>query len=74
MSWRLRDDFRVVDMRISLTIDDKLLERAREVTGIQEKTALVKAGLETLITREAGKRLAALRGTQPKLSDISRRR
>lgn len=55
-------------------IDDGLLERAREATGIQEKTALVRAGLEALIAREAGKRLAALGGSQPKLTDIPRRR
>jgi Bacterial antitoxin of type II TA system, VapB len=57
-----------------LIIDEKLLDRARALTGIQEKTALVHAGLEALIAREAGKRLAALGGTQPKLADIPRRR
>ena len=61
-------------MRTTLIIDDMLLERAREATGIQEKTALVKAGLEALIAREAGKRLAALGGTQPRLRDVPRRR
>lgn len=61
-------------MRTTLIIDDALLDRAREATGIQEKTALVKAGLEALIAREAGKRLAALGGSQPKLPDIPRRR
>jgi Arc/MetJ family transcription regulator len=61
-------------MRTTLIIDEKLLERAREMTGIQEKTALVRAGLEALIAREAAKRLAALGGTQPKLLDIPRRR
>jgi len=61
-------------MRTTLIIDEKLLDRARELTGIQEKTSLVRAGLEALISREASKRLAALGGTQPKLSDIPRRR
>lgn len=64
----------LMHMRTTLIIDEKLLERARELTGIQEKTALVRAGLESLIAREASKRLAALAGTQPKLSDIPRRR
>ncbi len=50
-------------MRTTLIIDDALLERAREATGIQQKTAVVRAGLEPLIAREAGKRLAALGGT-----------
>jgi len=57
-----------------LIIDEGLLERARELTGIREKTGLVRAGLEALIAREASKRLAALGGTQPKLTDIPRRR
>ena len=61
-------------MRTTLIIDEELLERARELTGIQEKTALVRAGLEALIARETGKRLAALGGTQPHLEPIPRRR
>ncbi|MGH9614706.1 MAG: type II toxin-antitoxin system VapB family antitoxin [Bryobacteraceae bacterium] len=61
-------------MRTTLIIDDELLARARALTGIEEKTALVRAGLEALIAREAAKRLAALGGTQPKLADIPRRR
>jgi hypothetical protein len=61
-------------MRTTLIIDDSLLERARTLTGIQEKTALVRAGLEALIARQAGKRLASLGGTQPKLTRIPRRR
>ena len=61
-------------MRTTLIIDTDLLERARKLTGIQEKTALVRAGLEALIAREAGKRLAALGGTQPKLASVPRRR
>jgi hypothetical protein len=61
-------------MRTTLIIDEKLLERARALTGIQEKTALVRAGLEALIAREAGKRLALLGGTQPKTTNVPRRR
>jgi hypothetical protein len=64
----------LMHMRTTLIIDERLLERARELTGIREKTALVRAGLEALIAREAGKRLAALGGTEPKLRDVSRRR
>jgi Arc/MetJ family transcription regulator len=61
-------------MRTTLIIDDSLIERATELTGIQEKTALVRAGLEALIARDAGGRLAALGGTQPKMANIPRRR
>jgi Arc/MetJ family transcription regulator len=61
-------------MRTTLIIDDALVERARRLTGIEEKTALVHAGLEALIAREAAKRLAALGGSQPQLEPASRRR
>jgi Arc/MetJ family transcription regulator len=61
-------------MRTTLIIDDRLVDRARQFSGIQEKTALVRAGLEALIAREAGKRLAALGGTEPDLRPIPRRR
>jgi Arc/MetJ family transcription regulator len=64
----------LMHMRTTLIIDAGLLERARELTGIQEKTALVRAGLEALIAREAGKRLAALGGTHPEMARIRRRR
>jgi len=61
-------------MRTTLNIDDKLIERAKEITGIQEKTALIKHALETLIALDAGKRLAAMGGTMPDLKMIPRRR
>ena len=61
-------------MRTTLIIDAELLERARGLTGIQEKTALVRAGLEALIARESGKRLAALGGSQPRAEGGRRRR
>ncbi len=60
-------------MRTTLIIDDVLMERARRLTGIDEKTALVHAGLEALIAREAAKRLAALGGSQPQLEPTPRR-
>ena len=43
-------------MRTTLNIDDQLLSRAKELTGIAEKTALVREGLKSLIAREAGRR------------------
>lgn len=59
---------------ISVEINEKLLDRARQLTGILETTALVRAGLELLIASEAGKRLASPGGKEPGLSDIPRRR
>jgi Arc/MetJ family transcription regulator len=63
----------LMHMRTTLIIDAALIERAKELTGIEEKTALVHAGLEALIAREVGKRLATLGGTQPDLESIPRR-
>ncbi|MBI2934193.1 MAG: type II toxin-antitoxin system VapB family antitoxin [Chloroflexi bacterium] len=61
-------------MRTTLNIDDSLIDRASELTGIKEKTALVKLGLEALIASEASKRLAKLGGTEKGLKNIPRRR
>ena len=61
-------------MRTTLNIEDELLARAAELTGIKEKTSLVRLGLEALIARESAKRLAALGGTEKNLEMIPRRR
>lgn len=61
-------------MRTTLNIDDDLLQRAQELTGISEKTAIVKLGIEALIARESALRLARLGGTDPTLKGIPRRR
>jgi Arc/MetJ family transcription regulator len=61
-------------MRTTLNIEDELLAKAAELTGIKEKTSLVRLGLEALIARESAKRLAALAGTEPQLDGIPRRR
>ncbi len=61
-------------MRTTLNIDDDVLEKASRLTGIKEKTALVRLGLEALIARESSKRLAKLGGTEKDLRPIPRRR
>ncbi|PKN72860.1 MAG: DUF2191 domain-containing protein [Deltaproteobacteria bacterium HGW-Deltaproteobacteria-10] len=61
-------------MRTTLNIEDSLLEKATKITGIKEKTALVKLGLEALIARESARRLAKLGGTQRQLQAIPRRK
>jgi len=53
---------------------DKILEKASRLTGLTEKTALVRLGLEALIARESSKRLARLGGTEKELKTIPRRR
>lgn len=64
----------MLHMRTTLIIDPDLIDRARQLTGIRGKTALVRAGLEALIAREAARRLAALGGSEPGLRSIPRRR
>ena len=61
-------------MRTTLNIDDETLKRAAELTGIKEKTTLVRLGLESLIAHQAAIRLAKLGGTQKGLKPIPRRR
>jgi len=56
-----------------LNIEDNLIDKASKMTGIKEKTALVKIGLEALIARESAKRLARLGGSQKQLKAIPRR-
>ncbi|NNF05462.1 MAG: type II toxin-antitoxin system VapB family antitoxin [Candidatus Eisenbacteria bacterium] len=61
-------------MRTTLNIDNDLIKRAAQLTGVKEKTALVRLGLEALIALESAKRLAALGGTEKKLKPTRRRR
>ena len=61
-------------MRTTLNIDDKLYEQAMELTGVREKTALVKEGLVALIQRESARRLALLGGSDPDAMAAPRRR
>jgi len=59
-------------MRTTLNIDEKILKKASKLTGVKEKTALVRLGLEALISTESAKRLAALGGTEKNLKSIPR--
>ena len=61
-------------MRTTLNIDDDLLEQARELSGLEEKTSLIREGLKALIERESARRLAKLGGSQPQLESTPRRR
>ena len=61
-------------MRTTLNIDDAVLERASKLTGVKEKTALVRMGLDALVARESAARLAVLGGTEKRLKPIPRRR
>jgi Arc/MetJ family transcription regulator len=61
-------------MRTTLNIEEALLLKAAQLSGVKEKTALVRLGLEALISRESSKRLAELGGTEKRLRRIPRRR
>jgi len=61
-------------MRATLNVDDELVARASELTGIRERTALVRMGLEALIAQASARRLAKLGGTEKQLRPPHRRR
>ena len=61
-------------MKTTLNIDEKILKKAAKLTGISEKTSLVRLGLEALIARESARRLAELGGTEKGLRQVPRRR
>ncbi len=60
-------------MRTTLNLDDALLEEARRLTGMRERTALIHEGLRALIERESARRLARLGGSEPDLQPTRRR-
>ena len=52
-----------VAMRTTVTLDDDLLARAEELTGISERSALIRDAVELLVRIETGRQLAALGGS-----------
>jgi len=60
-------------MRTTITLDDDLLAKAQSLTGLQEKSALVRAALKALVERETARRLARLGGSEPAMSPVTRR-
>ena len=61
-------------MRATVTLDETLLSRAQLLSGVQERSALLKEALNALIQRESARRLARLGGTDPQLESVARRR
>lgn len=61
-------------MRTTLAIDDDLIAKAQALTGLNEKSALVREALKALIARESARRLASLGGSEPDLRAAPRRR
>lgn len=60
-------------MRTTVTIDSDLYEKAVVLTGVSEKSAIVREGLKALIERESARRLALLGGSEPQLRAVPRR-
>jgi Arc/MetJ family transcription regulator len=61
-------------MRTTLNIEETLIAKAAQLTGIKKKTSLVRLGLEALIAKESAIKLAQLGGTEKELEQIPRRR
>lgn len=61
-------------MRTTLAIDDLLLTQAQLLTGLKEKSSLVREALKALIERESARRLALMGGSEPALEAAPRRR
>jgi Arc/MetJ family transcription regulator len=59
-------------MRATVALDDELVRKAQELTGVTERTALLRAALKALVHLEASRRLAAVGGTEPNLEEIKR--
>jgi len=64
----------LMHMRTTMILNEALIEEARRLTGMTEKTAIVHAGLEALIARESARRLAELGGSDPPAPAGRRRR
>jgi Arc/MetJ family transcription regulator len=61
-------------MRTTINLDQALLEEAQRITGLTERTALIREGLKALIERESARRLARLGGSEPQVKPVPRRR
>jgi Arc/MetJ family transcription regulator len=60
-------------MRTTINLDQALLDEAQRITGLTERTALIREGLKALIERESARRLARLSGSEPQVKPVPRR-
>lgn len=63
-----------LEMRTTVNLDDELLTQAREMTSIMSNTKLLREALRALVQRESARRLARLKGSEPGLRPVARRR
>lgn len=64
----------MMHMRTTLILDDELVEKAKRLTGLSEKTAVVHAGLHALIAQRSAERLASMGGSDKRARAPRRRR
>ena len=57
-----------------MILDDELVEKAKRLSGISEKTAVVHAGLRALIAQRSAEALAARGGSDRRARAPRRRR
>ena len=61
-------------MRTTITLDDELVAKAKDFSGIQETSALLQQALKQMVEIEASRRLARMGGSSPELKPVPRRR
>ncbi len=61
-------------MRTTIALDDELVAKAQALTGLRERSSLVREALRALVERESARRLARLGGSEPKVKAPPRRR
>ncbi|HSV04414.1 MAG TPA: type II toxin-antitoxin system VapB family antitoxin [Phenylobacterium sp.] len=61
-------------MRTTVALDDEMVAKAQELTGVRERSALLREALKALIERESARRLARLGGSMPNFEAGPRRR
>lgn len=61
-------------MRTTVTIDDDLMKAAKDYSGLEETSAVLKEALKSYVGREAARRLVLMGGSDPNASAGRRRR
>ena len=61
-------------MRMTINLDETVIQEAQRLTGMEERTALIHEGLRALIARENARQLARLGGSDPRAKAPKRRR
>ncbi len=61
-------------MRTTVTVDDELIAQAAALTGISERSTLVRRAFEALVQQESARRMALLGGSDPNAAAAPRAR